>query len=148
MGNKKYHVDLTTAEQDYLNLVIENRSSKSTIVKRAYILLAADRNGDKRWTDEKIADAYKVRVRTIERLRERFVLESFEIALNGKKREVYKEKIFTGDVEAHLISLRCQPPPKGHKKWSLRLLADKMVELNYIESISYEGVRQILKKTN
>ncbi len=148
MANKKYHVDLTEEEQIYLNSLIENRSSKSVAVKRAYVLLAADRNGNKAWTDEKISTVYKLRERTIQRLRERFVLEGLEIAIQGKKREVYKEKIFTGEVEAHLVALRCQSPPKGHKKWALRLLADKMVELNYVESISHEGVRQILKKTN
>lgn len=148
MANKKYHIDLTREEQSYLTSLIENRSTKSPVVKRAYLLLAADRNGNKGWTDEKISDTYKVRVRTIQRLRERFVLDSFEIAVHGKKREIYKEKVFTGDVEAHLVALRCKPPPIGHETWTLRLLADKMVELNYIESISHEGVRQILKKMN
>ena len=104
--------------------------------------------GKENGTDKEISTTYQLRERTIQRLRERFVLESFEIAIHGKKREVYKEKIFTGDVEAHLVALRCQKPPIGHKKWSLRLLSDKMVTLNYVDSISHEGVRQILKKTN
>jgi len=84
----------------------------------------------------------------VERLRERFVEEGLEVALNGKKREPKREKVFDGEVEAHLIALRCSEPPAGRAQWSLRLLRDKMIELDYVETISHESVRQLLKKTN
>lgn len=96
--------------------------------------------------DEDIAKAYDVRVQTIERLRRRFVEEGYEIALQGKKRQVEREKVLDSRVETKLIALRCSAVPAGSNKWSLRLLADKMVELEYVASISHESVRQILKK--
>lgn len=96
--------------------------------------------------DEDIAQAYDVRVRTVERLRQRFVEEGYEIALQGKKRQVERKKVFDSRVETKLIALRCSDVPAGSNKWSLRLLADKMVELEYVESISHESVRQLLKK--
>ena len=93
-----------------------------------------------------IAKAYDVNVRTVERLRQRFVEDGYEIALHGKPRPVNREKILDGRVESKLISLRCSDVPAGANSWTLRLLADKLVALDYVESISYESVRQILKK--
>jgi hypothetical protein len=110
------------------------------------MLLAADENGDKQWTDEKITTSYGCNVSTMERLRKRFVEDSFETALYGKKREPVKDKVLDGRVEAKLVALRCSNPPEGYQQWSLRLLADRMVTLDYVEHISYESVRQILKK--
>ena len=144
---KRYIISLTPDEQALLSDIIEKRSSKSPQVKRAYILLASDINGEKQFIDKQISSTYNVRIKTIERLRKRFVIEGFEIALNGKKQEVFREKIIDGDVEAKLISLRCSDVPDGYNKWTLNLLADKMVELNYVEHISYESVRLVLKKT-
>jgi len=147
MSFKKYHVDLTLEEQDYLKKVISRSGTSSLRSKRAYSLLACDRNGTLNWQDAFIADTYHLSIKSVERLRKRFVLESFEIALNGKKREKFMDKIFTGDIEAKLIALRCTDSPEGYNKWTFRLLADKMVELSYVETISHETVRQILKKT-
>ena len=144
---KKYHVNLTDSEQKELERIITKRSGKSLPVKRAYILLAADENGEKRWSDARIVDTYGIGQRTVERTRQRFVEDGFEIAVRGKKREVFKEKILDGNTEAHLIALRCSEPPSGYAHWTLRLLAGKMVELEYAEHISHESVRQILKKT-
>jgi hypothetical protein len=146
MANK-YRVNLTDEERQELELLISSRSAKSIHVKRAYILLAADEAGDKRWQDEEIHKTYNVATRSVERVRQRFVEDSFSIAVYGKTREVFKEKIFDGKVEAHLIALRCSQVPEGYERWTLKLLADKMVELEYVKSISYESVRQILKKT-
>ncbi len=87
-------------------------------------------------------------MRTIDRVKKSFVEEGFEISLNGKKSSRIYEKKADGEVEAHLVALSCSEPPAGFGKWSLRLLADKMVELQYIDSISHETVRQVLKKTN
>ena len=148
MSAKRYHVDLTADEQDRLRELVRARSQKSQIVKRAYVLLAADRNADKQWTDAKISDAYGLRLRTIEKMRQRFVEEGFETVLYGKKQQRYKEKVFTGEVEAKLVALRCSNPPSGYARWTLQLLADRMVELGYVEHMSHEGARQLLKKTN
>ena len=146
---KKYCVTLTDDERDHLEDLIKRRSKNALPVKRAFMLLKADQSpGAPAWTDERIAESYNASVRTVERLRQRFVEDGFEVALYGKKREPVKEKLFDGQVEAHLVALRCSEPPQGFARWSLRLLADKMVELDYVESISHESVRQLLKKTN
>ena len=143
---KIYRVTLTDAERNELSELVSRRSGKSLPVRRAYILLASDENGEQVWTDARICEAYRVSPRTVERTRKRFVMEGFRIAVHGKKREFFKEKILDGKVEALLISLRCSHPPSGHIKWTLELLADRMVELNYVEHISRESVRKILKK--
>jgi len=144
---KKYHVDLTQSEREKLEKIVNKRKSTSQASKRSKILLAADRLGDKNWTDEQIAKTYQVSVRTIERLRLRCVMEGLEVALKGKPRLNTDKKKFDGEVEAKLIALRCSEPELGTSSWTLKLLADKMVVLDYVESISRESVRQILKKT-
>lgn len=88
------------------------------------------------------------RVSTIERLRRRFVEQGFDTALHGKQREPLREKLLDGRAEAALIALRCSDPPQGHRQWSLRLLADRMVALKHVEHMSHESVRQLLKKTS
>ncbi|HMP25920.1 MAG TPA: helix-turn-helix domain-containing protein [Saprospiraceae bacterium] len=144
---KKYRVTLSPEERSELNLLIISGKYKHTRQKRAQILLAADESeGGKKMKDKDIAQAYDVRVQTVERLRQRFVEEGYEIALQGKKRQVEWEKVLDSRVETKLIALRSSEVPAGSNKWSLRLLADKMVELEYVESISHESVRQILKK--
>ena len=144
---KKYIVTLTKTEQLELVKLIISGKYKNTKQKRAQILLACDQGeGGKSMKDEDIAKAYDVNVRTVERLRQRFVEDGYEIALHGKPRPVNREKILDGRVESKLISLRCSDVPAGANSWTLRLLADKMVALDYVESISYESVRQILKK--
>lgn len=144
---KKYHVTLTTDERQQLQAIITKRNAKSQAVKRAYILLAADENQPSWLKDEQIKATYRVSIRSIERLRERFVEDGFEVALQGKNREKYKDVVFDGAVEAHVIALRCSEPPTGYARWSIRLLAQKMVELNYVEAIGRETVRKLLKKT-
>jgi len=87
-------------------------------------------------------------MRKIDRVKKRFVEDGLEVALNGKKRNrIYTKKV-DGDFEAHLVALSCSEPPEGFARWSLRLLADKVIELGYIESISHETIRHILKKRN
>jgi len=144
---KTYRVSLTDEERQDLQTLITKRSPKSLQVKRAYLLLAADDAGEKRWQDAQIHHTYHLSIRSIERVRRRFVEDGYHVAVYGKKREVFKEKVFDGKVEAQLIALRCSEPPSGRSRWTLELLADKMVELRYVESMSYESVRQILKKT-
>ena len=145
---KKYHVTLTGSERDQLKAIIAKRKADSQAVKRAYVLLAADENQPEWLKDEQIQNTYQVSVRSIERLRERFVDDGVEMALNGKKREKYKEKVFDGAVEAHVVALRCSQPPAGNARWTVRLLAQQMVELSYVETIGRETVRKMLKKTN
>jgi transposase len=144
---KQYHVTLTAQERTRLQEIIATRSAKSIQVKRAYCLLAADANGEQCWTDAQICETYHVGRCTVERLRQRFVEDGFDVAVQGKKREVFKEKLFDGKVEAQLVALRCSAPPRGRSRWTLHLLADKMVELEYVDAMSHESVRQMLKKT-
>lgn len=144
---KLYHVDLTTEERIELERIVNKLKVTSSSSKRSKILLAADRCGEQRWTDSVIASTYQVSVRSIERLRERYVNDGLAIALSGKPRLNLDKKVFDGEIEAKLVALRCSQPKQGHSGWTLRLLAEKMVELTYVESISHESVRQLLKKT-
>lgn len=146
MPAKIYHVDLTIEEKTKLENIVKKRKSTSEIVKRSKILLSANRQGEKKWKDAEIAQQYEVSSRTIERLRQRYVLDGLTVALKGKPRLNLDKKLFDGEVEANLIALRCSVPELGRSNWTLRLLADKMVELNYVESISHESVRRLLKK--
>lgn len=147
MPAKIYHVDLTEREKEKLESIVTRRKSTSEAAKRSKILLAADRKGERCWGDKQISEQYEVSTRTIERLRKRYVEDGLEVALKGKPRLNLDKKKFDGEVEAKLIALRCSEPETGQSSWTLELLADKMVTLNYVESISHETVRQILKKT-
>jgi len=147
---KKYHVDLTDAEREELNTIIRSRTQTSEVVKRSYVLLSADRNGDKCWSDLEISSTYGLKQRTVERIRQRFVEDGFQVVLKGKERLYKKARKFDGQTEAQLISLRCSEPSEvvaGRSSWTLRLLSETMVSLDYVEKISHEQVRQMLKKT-
>lgn len=145
--NKKYIVRLTAKERRNLREVIRKLDGSSQKVRRAQMLLKADVAGPA-WTDERIAEAFDSRTRTVEKLRERFVTEGFEQTLHGKPRaKPATEKLLGGKQEAQVIALRLGPPPKGYANWSLRLLARKVVELEIVEAISHETVRRTLKKT-
>ena len=144
---EKYIVTLEKEEREKLEEVIAKRSSKSEIVKRAFVLLSLDKNGEvEKKTDEEIRRDYKVGQRTIERLRKRFVEEGFAIALKGKPQTKFREKKIDGRVEAKLVVLRCSDTPLGSQKWSFRLLAETLVANGEIDTISHESVRQVLKK--
>jgi hypothetical protein len=145
---KIYRVTLTDSERQDLQALLERRSAKSLPVKHAYILLAADEHGPHKWDDRCIRETYHVSRSLVERTRRRFVEEGLQVAVWGKQREVFKEKMLTGEVEAKLVALRCSQPPSGYAKWSMQLLADRMVELEYVEHMSRESARQMLKKTN
>ena len=143
---KKYIVRLTKPERKELEEVINKLKGTSQKVHRAHILLKADVDGPA-WTDEKIADAFDCRVQTIEKLRKRLVTDGFELALQGKKRQTPPtEPILDGKGQAKLIAMRLADPPAGYGKWTLQLLADELVALEVVESISYETVRRTLKK--
>ena len=144
--SKKYIVSLTEIEREKLRAIIK-KGKNAAKNRRAHILLAADASVEgKQINDEAIHQAYSVSIRTVERLRQRFVLEGFEITLNGKAAEPRPPRWLDGEVEAHLIALTRSSVPDGYARWNLRLLADKMVELEYVETISHESVRQMLKK--
>ena len=145
---KKYIVTLTETERDKLHAIIK-KGKNAAKIRRGHILLAADVSAEgKQMNDEAIQHAYSVSIRSVERLRQCFVLEGFEIALNGKPSEPRSPRWLDGEVEAHLIALTRSPVPAGYARWNLRLLADRMIELEYVATISHESVRQLLKKTN
>ena len=145
--NKKYIVELTDNERSALQEVVKKLKGSSQKVKRANILLKTDACGPG-WTDARIAEAFGCRTKTVENLRQRFVESGFDVALNGKKRETPPTaKLLDGEQEAKIIAMRLGTPPKGYGKWTLRLLARKAVELEIVESVSYQTVRRTLKKT-
>jgi hypothetical protein len=145
--NKKYIVRLTDEERAICEATIKKETGKSQKLRRATILLKADADGPA-WADEKISEAVGCRTRTVENVRQAFVLEGFESALARKKRATPPTpKLLDGAGEAKLIAMRLGKPPAGYGHWTLRLLADQMVELEVVESISPETVRQTLKKT-
>lgn len=144
---KKYIVRLTAAERRTLEGVIAQQTGSSLKVRRAQVLLKADADGPN-WTDARIAEAFGCRRQTVENVRERLVTDGFERALAGKPREKPpRAKVLDGAAEARVIALRLGPPPKGFANWSLRLLADRVVELAIVDAISHETVRRTLKKT-
>lgn len=144
---KKYIVRLTDEERETLKLVVDKLKGSSQKVRRAQVLLKADADGPG-WTDAKIADAYGCRTKTVENIRERFVTEGFEITLNGQPRlEPPCPKLLDGEKEAKVIAMRLSSPPPGFSNWTLRLLAERVVALEMVESISHETVRRTLKKT-
>jgi hypothetical protein len=142
--NKKYIVELTDDERSTLQQVVKKLKGASQKLKRANILLKADAG----WTDARIAEALDCRTKTVENVRQRFVLLGFEVALHGQKRETPPtEKLLDGEQEAKIIALRLSAPPAGYGKWTLRLLARKVVELEIVDAVSYQTVRRTLKKT-
>jgi hypothetical protein len=144
---KKYVVRLTNQERCELHGVIRKLKGTSQKVRRAQILLKADADGPN-WTDQQIAEAFSCQTRTVEKIRLRLVERGFEETLNGTERpHPPVEKLLDGEQEARIIATRLGPPPKGYAHWTLRLLARKVVELEIVESVSYETVRRTLKKT-
>ena len=144
---KKYIVELTDEERSSLREVVKKLKGTSQKVKRANILLKADACGPG-WTDARIAEAFDCRTKTVENVRQRLVESGFDAALHGKKRDLPPTaKLLDGEQEARIIALRLGTPPKGYGRWTLRLLARKVVELEIIDSISYQTVRRTLKKT-
>src|SRR3989337_2639666 len=146
---KKYVVILSKGEHEARSSLISKGKHNSEKILNAQILLRCDESEYQmeRSTNEKISRVLGISMRKIDRVKKRFVMEDIEAALNKKKGSRIYEKKTDGDFEAHLVALSCSEPPEGFSRWTLRLLADKVVELGYIESISYEAIRGILKKT-
>ncbi len=147
---KKYIVTLTKEEREILSDLASKGKHKSQKILNALILLDCDVGEfqTSRSTNEEIARVLNISMKKIDRVKKRFVEEGFDFALDRRKGGRVYEKKADGDFEAHLVALSCGEPPEGFARWSLRLLAEKAVELEYIDSISHEAVRRILKKTN
>ncbi len=144
---KKYIVRLSAVERGTLESVVKKLKGSSQKVRRAQILLKADADGPA-WTDQQIADAFGCRRQTVENVRQRLVTEGFEATLEGKRPDSPPRRpVFDGEQQARVIALRLGPPPKGFANWSLRLLAENVVELEIVDSVSHETVRRTLKKT-
>ncbi len=145
----QYKIKLTKDEVSELMSIINKGSHTSQTFRTAYILLNCD-EGDfsEKITNEQISKILKVGMRTIDRVKKKFIEEGLDLCLERRPTQRVYEKKVDGDLEAKLITLCCSEPPKGSAKWSLRLLAEKMVELKYVENISHVSVRKVLKKTN
>jgi hypothetical protein len=146
---KKYIVRLTPEEQTQLSQMIRSGKAAARTLLHARILLKADTDAATPvWSDEAISEALEVHATTVARVRQRFVEDGLEVALRPQPtRRQYARKL-DGVAEAHLIALACSPAPAGQARWSLRLLADRLVELDHVGSVSYETIRRTLKKTN
>lgn len=144
---KMYVVRLTDQERAELQSVVKKLKGTGQKVRRAQILVKADADGPN-WADGRIAEAFSCRTRTVERLRQRLVERGFDETLHRVERaQPPVEKLLTGAQEARIIATRLGAPPKGYSNWTLRLLARKVVELQIVDSVSYETVRRTLKKT-
>lgn len=150
MPHKKYLVTLTPEERPQLHKLVSAGKRSARTLTRARILLQADQaDGGPAWEDARIVQALGCGLRTVERIRQRFVEEGLDAALNHKPQErPSRERRLDGAAEARLIALACSKPPQGRARWTLKLLADKLVELEVVESVSDETVRRVLKKTN
>ena len=148
MGKKKYVVKLSKKQQKKLRHLTRKGEAKARQMTRARVLLLSDENRKKgAKSDDQICDILDVSLSTIHRIRRQFVEEGLHAALEEKPRSG-RPKVFSGKDAAKITALACTDPPEGHARWSMRLLADKVVELEYVESISYVTVFNILKKTN
>ena len=144
--NKKYVVRLTTHQREHIEKLLRRGRAHARKLLYARILLKADANGPDCWTDERIAEASEVSTATVARERRRFCEEGLEVALMPKKPGRPRRRVLDGRAEAHLIALSCSDPPEGRERWSIGLLADRVVELGHVGSVSYEIVRRSLKK--
>ena len=146
---KRYRVTLTAAERgDLQKLVSVGKSAAQKLVRARILLLADQADGGPAKSDPEIVDALGCGRASVERIRKRFVEEGLDAALNPKPSQRAFERKMDGKAEAHLIALACGAPPEGRSRWTLRSLGDRMVALEHVESVSFETVRRVLKKTN
>lgn len=149
MPAKKYKVTLTTEERQALTEMVNKGKTAARKITRARILLLADENrAERAWTDARIADALSISSRTVERIRQTCVEQGIEAALNHKRPRRTRPKTLDGAAEARLVQLACSEAPDGRERWTMQLLADKLIELEIVETISDETVRTTLKKMN
>ena len=147
MPAKKYRVELNPEERAELNNLLRKGTCAAYKRRHAQVLLKADEGADgPGWIDQQISDAFDVGVRTVERIRQRLVEQGLPAALERAKSSRLKASKLDGEQEAHLVALACQSPPEGRCRWTLRLLAQQMVVLDYVDEVSHETVRRVLKK--
>jgi transposase len=146
--NKKYLVTLTDEERQRLQTLVGQGRTAARRITRAWILLKADGADGPGWSDELIRQTFNVGLVTIYRVRQTFVEEGLEAVLTRQPKTRHRHRRLDGDQEAHLIALACSKPPPGRRRWTLRLLTNKFVELGYAEHVCPETVRQTLKKTS
>ena len=149
MPSVKYLIELSNKDRKALLDIVAKGNAPAKAILRANILLASDRNARQHMTVAQIADAYHTTATTVQNVRTSYANNGLEATIYRKKRETppVPAKV-TGDVEAHIIALACSEPPEGYERWTVRLIADKCVELNYVESLSHMTVSRVLKKTN
>jgi transposase len=146
---KKYIVTLTQEERQMLQAMLSKGKAAARKLMHARILLKTDASdGGPGWNDDQIAEGLDVGRATVERVRREFVEEGLNAALERRRPRRRYDRRLDGDGEAHLVALACQKPPEGRSRWTLRLLADRLVQLEYVEQVSYQTVRRTLKKTN
>lgn len=145
---EKYIVRLTAEEREHLTALTSKGKASAAKIRHAHVLLKADADGPN-WTDAEIAEAFSVHLNTVAGIRKRLVCQGLEAALNRQPQvRPSRECKLDGEGEARLLALSCSEPPPGQARWSLRLLADRIVELGIVDSYSHESVRRALKKTN
>lgn len=145
----KHEVELSEEQRFLLQQLLAGGTSPVRQQAHARILLKIDRNAPgPRWTDEQVAEVFEMSRYTVLRIRERFVNHGLDDALNHRPHRRTRGCALDGEQEAHLIALSCSPCPEGQARWTLRLLANRLVELGYVEQVSHETVRKTLKKTN
>ena len=149
MPSVKYTIELSEADRKTLQAIVTKVKSPAKAILRANILLASDKGNKKHLTVAEIANIYHTTATTVQNVRTSFATNGLDATINRKKRETppVPAKI-TGEFEAKIIAMACGEPPDGYEKWTVRLIADKCVELNYIDSISHMTVQRVLKKTN
>ena len=146
---KKYIVTLTQEERRVLQAMLSRGKAAARKLTHARVLLKADANsGEPAWNDDAIAQGLEVGRATVERVRKELVEEGLDAALNRRRPRREYDRRLDGDDEAHLVALACSQAPEGRSRWTLRLLADRMVSLEQVDHLSYETVREVLKKTN
>ena len=146
--NKKYVVRLTDEERQGLQTLVSQGRAAARKITRAWILLKADVGPGPGWSDEEIRTTFAVGLATIYRVRQTFVEEGLDAVLTRRPQSRHRQRKLDGEQEAHLIALACSKPPPGRRRWTLRLLADKLVELGHTDQVAAETVRQTLKKTS
>ena len=146
---QKYFVKLTETERSQLKELISSGETSAREIRRAYILLKSDSSaGGPNWDYQAICDAYEVSSLTVYNVRKNYTEGGLKRAIRHKKPERVYKRCLDGEAEAHLIALVCGQPPEGYQQWSLRLIRDRFVELDYVDTISHETIRTTLKKMN
>ena len=146
MRYKKYHVYLTEEEKSDLKQIVKKGTGRARQIQRAHILLKADVSEGQGWTDQQIRETFHLAGNTVSKIRKRFTEVGLEETVKRKHPDREYVTRLDGEQEAHLVALACSEPPEGHARWTLRLLAERMVALEYVDRLSYETVRQVLKK--